>query len=187
MNKLIFFGLIYFIHCNLLSQTNTKSDETAVKKSYKITVDKFLKDKSIPQLYKDLYNNKVKPPDDDENLSLIDSIYSRGPAKGFYFLVITKTMKYADGAYAEPLGIAAKEFVEKNTTEFLSYFMYNKDLLTHEDFKNWAGTVYGEIQIDSEGSEQNAVNDLKTRMIKNCTGLSEEYKTKINEFIGLMK
>ena len=34
-----------------------------------------------------------------------------------------------------PLGIAAKEFVEKNTTEFLSYFMNNQDLLSNEDFK----------------------------------------------------
>lgn len=187
MNKLIFFGMILFINCNLWSQTNTKINQITANKNYKINVDKFLKDKSIPQLSKDLYNNKVKPTDNEENLSLIDSINSKGPAKGFYFLVITKTMKYADGAYAEPLGIAAKEFVEKKTTEFLSYFMCNRNLLTDKDFKNWATTVYGEIQIESEGSEQKAVNDLKFRMLNNCIGQSEKYKTKIDEFIRLMK
>ena len=186
MSKLIIVGLIFLLSCNTNSQTNSKVVKT-VDKSYKISVDRFLLDKSIPQISKDLYLEKVKPTDNNETLSLIDSINSTGQARGFYFMVITKSMKYADGAYAEPLGIAAKEFVEKNTTEFLSYFMNNQDLLSNEDFKNWASSVYGEIQIDSEGSEQNAVNDLQAKMKNNCKGQTKKYITKIDEFIGLMK
>lgn len=172
--------------CNSNSQTNLKVDKT-VDKSYKISVGRFLLDKSIPQISKDLYLGKIKPTDNDENLALIDSINSTGQARGFYFLVITKTMKYADGAYAEPLGIASKSFVENNTIEFLSYFLANKDFLTNEDFKNWARSVYGEIQIDSEGSEQEAVTDLKTKMLTNCQGSSVDYQHSIERFIDLMK
>lgn len=172
--------------CNSNSQITSKVNKT-VDNSYKISVDRFLLDKSIPQISKDLYLEKVKPTDNNETLALIDSINSIGLARGFYFLVITKTMKYADGAYSEPLGLAAKEFVEKNTTEFLSYFMNNQDFLSNEDFKNWSNSVYGEILIDSEGSEQNAVYDLQFKMINNCKGYSKEYKAKIDEFIRLMK
>lgn len=186
MNKIILYGFFLLISYNIRPQSN-EMHNISIKKDYKITVDKFLNDKGICQRAKDLYNNKVKPSDDEDDLSLIDSLNSKGAAKGFYFLVITKTMKYADGAYAEPLGIVAKSFAESNTIEFLSYFIENKDLLTNEDFKNWARTVYGEIQIDSEGSEQKAVSDLKTKMTNNCKNLSEEYKTRIDKFIGLMK
>lgn len=186
MSKLIIVGLIFLLSCNSNPQTNSKVVKT-VDKSYKISVDRFLNDKNIPQLSKDLYLGKVRPTDNEENLSLIDSINSSGQARGFYFLAITKSMKFADGAYSEPLGIAAKAYVEDNTIEFLSYFIDNKDKLTEEDYKNWANFVYGEIQIESEGTEQKAVNDLKAKMINNCKDLSEEYKTRIDKFIGLMK
>lgn len=185
MSKLFIVGLFFLMSCNANSQSNSKVDKT-VDNRYKISVDRFLTDKSIPQLAKDLYCEKVKPTDNNETLALIDSINSTGQARGFYFLVITKTMKHADGAYAEPLGIAAKEFVEKNTIEFLSYFMNNPNLLSKEDFKTWASSVYGEIQIESEGAEQKAVNDLLYIMKSNCKGQPKEYKTKIDEFIRLM-
>lgn len=168
------------------SQTNSTVD-ISLNKNYKISVDKFLNDKNISQLAKDLYVGKIRPADSDENLSLIDSINSKGQARAFYFLVITKTMEYADGSYAEPLGLAAKAFVEKNTTEFLSYFKDNSDILTNKDYENWARLVYGEIQIDSEGSEQKAVADLETKMIANSKGLLVDYKQKIEKYIRLMK
>jgi len=186
MNKLIIIGLIFLVSCNSTSQTNQKVDKK-VNKNYRILVDKFLINKNISQLAKELYLGKVKPTDNEENLALIDSINSSGNARGFYFLVITRTMEHADGSYAEPLGIAAKEFVENNTIEFLSYFIDNKDLLTSKDFANWSRSVYGEIQIDSEGSEQKAITDLKTKMITNCQGLSIDYKDNIMKFIGLIK
>ena len=182
MNKLTILGLLFLISCNSISQPNLGKEN-----NYIISVDKFLIDKNISQLAKDLYLGKVKPTNSNDNLALIDSINSSGKARQFYFLVITKTMEHADGAYAEPLGMAAKEFVEKNTVEFLLYFKSNPDLLTEKDFVNWALMTYGEIQISSEGSEQETINDLKSKMTSNCTGLSFDYKTEILKFIGLMK
>jgi len=155
--------------------------------NYRIDVQSFLRDEKITQLAKDLYQEKVRPNDSNENLSLIDSINSTGKARGFYFIVITKTMKYADGAYSEPLGIAAKQYVEKNTVEFLSYFFENENLLTKQDLYNWASLVYAEIQIGSEGKEENAVNELKTKMIRNCKGLPSKFNKITEEFIGRMK
>lgn len=178
-------ALIFGMSCNMNPQTNSKADKTA-NSSYKISVDRFISDKNIPQIAKDLYYEKVKPTDNDATLALIDSISSTGQAQGFYFLVATKTMKHADGAYSEPLGIAAKEFVENNTIKFLSYFMNNPNLLSKEDFKSWANSVYGEIQIESEDSEQKAVKDLRQVMRNNCKGQPESYRAKIDEFIGLL-
>ena len=168
------------------SQSNTNGGKSAEIK-FKITIDRFLKDKTIPQLAKDLYQEKVKPTDNFGNIALIDSLNSTGYARGFYFLVITKTMKSSDGAYAEPLGIAAKEFVEKNTNEFVSYFINNPGLLCTDDLKNWASFVYSEIQISSEGSEQKAINDFKIKIRKNCKRLSKRHIKKANEFIELIK
>ena len=161
--------------------------DNTLNKSYRISIDNFLKDKNISQLAKDLYVGKIKPTDNNAHLSLIDSINSKGTARSFYFLVITKTMQYADGAYTEPLGIAAKAFVENNTTEFLSYFKVNSDILTNEDLETWAHSVYGEIQIDSEGTEQKAVADLKTKMLANSKELLDDNKQIIEKFIRLMK
>jgi hypothetical protein len=169
-----------------VSLTNAQNSSNLID-NYRIDVQSFLRDKKITQLAKDLYLEKVRPTDSNENLSLIDSINSNGKARGFYFIVITKTMKYADGAYSEPLGIAAKQYVENNSLEFLTYFFENDDLLTTQDFYNWASLVYGEIQIDSEGKEKNAVNELKTNMINNCKGLPIKYIKRIDEFIGRMK
>lgn len=186
MNKSIIVVLIFMASCSSYSQHNNKNDKN-LHKNYKIEVNSFLDDKNISQLAKDLYSGKVKPTDSDENLALIDSINSVGHARGFYFLAITKTMQYADGTYSEPLGIATKEFIVNNTVEFLSNFKDNPDLLTNNDFENWARTTYGEIQISSEESEQKAVSDLETIMIANCQGLSKEFKDKALEFTRLMK
>jgi hypothetical protein len=184
MNKLTIVGLIFLMNCNLNSRSQQR-DKNAIL-SYKISVDTFMADKSIPQLAKDLYLGKLKPTDDEANLVLIDSINSKEQARVFYFLVITKIMGFADGSYSESLGGAAKEFIENNTIEFLSYFKNNKDLLTDKDFANWARMVYGEIQIEDEGSEQKAVKDIETKMITNCQGFSTDYKDNIVKFIGLM-
>lgn len=119
MNRLIILGLIFLMSCYSSTQTNLKADNYS-EKDYKITIDKYLNDKNINQLSKDLYLGKIKPTENRDNLALIDSINTNSYARPFYFLVITKTMKYADGSYAEPLGIAAKAFVENNTYEFLS-------------------------------------------------------------------
>lgn len=171
-------------HAN--SQT-TAGGEIPADPRYRISVDRFLSDPRIPQIAKDLYREKATPTDNFEWLSLIDSLHSTGEARGFYFLVITRTLKHADGAFAEPLAMAAREFVGKNTIGFLSYFLNNPDLLSGRDFTDWAVLVYSDIKIDSENSEQQAVIDLQSKMQNNCKGQATPYFTKIDEFIGRMK
>jgi hypothetical protein len=69
-------------------------------------------------------------------------------------------MTEADGAYAESLGIMAKQFVETRAKEFIKYFR-NESLLTDKDFDDWAKTVAGEIEISSSGREKEELKVLR--------------------------
>jgi hypothetical protein len=72
-------------------------------------------------------------------------------------------MDEADGAYAEPLGMMGKQFVETRTLDFVGYFD-EEQLLTDTDLEQWAKTVAGEIQISSEGREKEELNSLTNKM-----------------------
>jgi hypothetical protein len=141
----------------------------------------YISHKSIPQVCKDLYTGKRKPADDSDILSLMDSIFtSNKEAAPFYFLTLTRTMDKADGAYAEPLGMMAKSFVETRTKEFIDYFM-KEPLLTTENFNDWARFVAGEIQISSAASDKQ-FGKLKAKLKSNCAGCGAKEKQLLNSF-----
>jgi len=54
MNRLIFLCLIILTSCTTKSQTKSTAD-ISLRKSYRISIDNFLKDKNISQSAKDLY------------------------------------------------------------------------------------------------------------------------------------
>jgi len=147
----------------------------------------YLTHKQIPQVCKDLYNGKRQPSDEVDILSLLDSIFTSNiETKPFYFLTITKTMEKADGAYAEPLGMMGKQFVEKRTTEFVDYFI-NNSLLTDKDFEEWAKTVAGEIQISADGHEKEELERLKEKMKLNCDNCNGRQNKVVINFLEKVK
>jgi hypothetical protein len=147
----------------------------------------YLSHRQIPQVCKDIYNKKRLISDDNEVLALIDSIFTpNNETRPFYFLTLTQTMEKADGAYAEPLGIMGKDFVEKRTKEFLNYFI-NEPMLTNEDFDEWVSTVVGEIQISAEGHEKKEADNVKKKMFANCSDCNEQQKLKLENFTKQIK
>lgn len=71
----------------------------------------YIAHQGIPQSCKDIFKSIRKPADDPEGLALLDSILtSNDETRPFYFLTVTRTMEKADGAFAEPLGVVAKQF-----------------------------------------------------------------------------
>lgn len=186
MYKLILLCVLLILSCS--SNLHKERELNSLKNDrYRILIEKSLKDESVIQFAKDLYLGRVKISDNAVSLSLLDSLNSNFTTRGFYFLVVTKSLKLSDGSFGESLGITCKSFVENNTIEFLSYFKENKDLLSDLDFKNWAIKVYGEIKIDSEGLEQKAILDLKEKMVSNSKDLTLNEIKKVEEFISFMK
>jgi hypothetical protein len=107
----------------------------------------YLSDKEIPQVFKDVFQQRRRLDDDEKTLAIIDSLSSIDKKRHpFYFVLVTRTMWWADGAFAEPLGMAAKDYVESNTQQFLDYFSV-EPVLTTFDFEQWAKQTLGEILI----------------------------------------
>lgn len=137
----------------------------------------------IPQVCKDLFSGVRQPSDEIDVLSLLDSIFTTNDeTRPFYFLTITRTMEKADGAYAEPLGMMGKQFVEIRTKEFVDYF--NKEiLLTDKDFEEWAKKVAGEIEISADGKEKEELEKLRSKMKLNCQSCDEGQSKILNDFV----
>jgi PP-loop superfamily ATP-utilizing enzyme len=91
-------------------------------------------------------------------------------------------MDEAYGAYAEPLGMMGKQFVETRTLDFVGYFD-EEQLLTDTDLEQWAKTVAGEIQISSEGREKEELNSLTNKMKVNCNSCTERQVKILNDFV----
>jgi hypothetical protein len=142
----------------------------------------YITHKNIPQVCKDLYSGKRKPADESDILSLMDSIFTATKETApFYFLTLTRTMAKADGAYAEPLGMMTKSFVETRTKEFVDYFI-NEPLLTTENFTEWARFVAGEIEIASGGSEKEGFIKLRDKLKSNCAGCDAKETQLLSSF-----
>ena len=95
-------------------------------------------------------------------------------------------MERADGAYAEPLGIMGKEFVERKTKEFVDYFL-NNSLLTDKDFEEWEKTVAGEIEISADGKEKEELERLREKMTSNCGDCNNRQSKLIDTFLNRVK
>jgi len=157
------------------------SDETIGNR----TLKDYLSDEKIPQTFKIVFQQRKNPDVDEKTLAIIDSLFSTDKERlPFYFLLVTRTMRWADGAFAEPLGMAVKEYIESNTQQFLTYFS-TEIVLTQFDFKQWAKTTLYEILIDSEENLEELEN-TRNMMKKNCKGCSFEKIKMIDTFIEYM-
>lgn len=169
------------------SNTMSKPDSTALQTFAGRPISFYLAHPQIPSIAKDLYLQKVSVTAEGNILALMDSVFSpNNETAPFYFLVITQTMEKADGAYSEPLGMMAKEYVETNPSEFLGYFM-NEPLLIDKNFDEWARCVAGEIMIAMEGQEMAELSKVTDRMKSNCTDCSSQARQKLDDFVARVK
>lgn len=149
--------------------------------------DKFLKDPSTPAIAKELYNNTYKLQSDDP-LSLLEYLESEEDDKRtFYFRVITNMKKIADGAVAEGLGGTGKEYIEKNTKEFASYFD-EKNCFTDQDLSTWADIVMLEFSLLAENEFDKAlVEDYNKQLLQNCKDCSASQQATLAKFTKLLE
>ncbi len=180
--------LVFIILFGLNAGASAQIDSSIIRQHFAgHSISYFLKHDQIPQVCKDLFLKKRAPIDDSDILSLMDSIFTNNnDTRPFYFLTITQTMEKADGAYAEPLGMMAKSFVEKRTKDFIGLFE-NESLLTKRDFDEWAMSVAGEIEIMSEGKEQLEIANVQSKMILNCSDCTDTQKKLILDFITTVR
>ena len=121
--------------------------------------------------------------DDNKMLSITDSLFSTNPDKDFfYFIVFTKSLNGADGFYSEAAGVKATEFVTKKTEWFADYFNIGPTL-TEADMQRWANAIVGEIQIEKEGEEAKAIDELEFQLRKNIRTRRKEYSFVIDKLI----
>jgi hypothetical protein len=180
----------------LITKDSIKITKPEIERNKEITefdefygrkISYYLSHSEIPLVCKEIFLKKRKVSDDNEVLALMDSLFTKNnETRPFYFLTLTRTMEKADGAYAEPLGIMSKKFVENHTKEFFDYFI-NEPLLSQNDFKEWALTVIGEIKIVAENNEREEFESLKTIMTNNCSECDLKQKEKLNEFLKLIE
>jgi hypothetical protein len=172
-----------FISVQCVAQTSSKTNDPILSGH---PISFYMAHKEIPQICKDVYTGVRQPSDEVDVLSLLDSIFTKNKETApFYFLTITRTMEKADGAYAEPLGMMGKHFVETRTKQFIDYFE-NESLLTSHDFNEWASTVSGEIEILSDNEEQE-FDKMKEKVKSNCASCNAKQLQRMNAFLEKVK
>ncbi|MBB6613162.1 hypothetical protein H7F15_19135 [Pontibacter sp. Tf4] len=151
------------------------------------TLQEHLADPFIPLLFKDIFQKKVELQDDDQTLAIPDSLFSKDKERHpFYFTLVTRTIWWADGAFAEPLYSTMKEYVESNPQQLIGYFR-TASFLTEADFNNWADGVAMEVGAEFEKKEREEIARIEERMIRNCTGCNAEELTVLKKFIEKIK
>ena len=152
--------------------------------------DRFLKDVSVPEIAKKLYNDTYKLKN-DEPLILLEKLKSNNKEERmFYFRVITNSYKISDGAYSESLGNIGKEYVENKTNEFVEYFD-NKECFTDEDLETWADIVLLEIQLEQDNVEKTKEEHIIYGYCRKLKKQSENYpatqKVTISKFTKILE
>ncbi len=147
--------------------------------------DNFIADKKTPKLAKDIYLDKDWDLSNDNGaLALLDSLTAKNKtSRPFYFKVVTKTYKKSDGYFAEGLGFAGKEYVEKNTKEFASNFE-NENCFTNKDLETWADIVLLEIQLEQDNVDSTKEEHIIYSYCRKLKRQSENYPAKQKETIS---
>lgn len=140
----------------------------------------YLRDPSVSENAKSFYQGKFTASDDERTESIIDSLHtSNSRTRPFYIFLVSKMLPKADGALAELLGLACKEYTEQNPNA-LMMFLYSKDA-DSVFFENWVGAIAGEFQIECERKEYHCVDSSFKVALRNCSpgqrkNLSSFYK-----------
>ncbi|MFD2247114.1 hypothetical protein [Pontibacter ruber] len=150
------------------------------------TLQEHLADPLIPLLFKDIFQKKAELQDDQAH-AIPDSLFSKDKERHpFYFTLVTRTIWWADGAFAEPLYSTMKEYVESNPKQLIEYFR-TAPYLTEADFNNWADGVAMEVGVEFENKERVEIGQIEERMVRNCTGCNREELSVLKKFIEKVK
>ena len=177
------------------TQTTQRKDTVVTQKDaittiHKSDFEKLLKDPKTPKMAIELYKNKYQMKNDNEPLELFDYLERGNIAERmFYFKAITNSYIISDGAYAEGLGCYGKEYVEKKTCLFASYFD-NKECFSDEDLDRWVNIVVGEFEIDGEIEtgkyDKTIVVEFNKKLKENCKNATTNQKVTIEKFCKLL-
>jgi hypothetical protein len=167
------------------TSTIKRFDQTGLIKN--TSLEQYLADDKIPHRFKELVKTDGKSLTDNFE-ALNDSLFSRDSERHpFYFWLFTQAIRISDGAATEPMGIAAKNYVERETETFLSYFAGDNSL-TSSDFENWVTLIVGEIAISAENAERQEIDNLIETIRRNCTDCPQNYFELIDRFeLEIMK
>lgn len=142
----------------------------------------YMNERKIPLFVKEVYAGKKQPSDDEQTMGMLDSLVTNNVlTRPFYFVTITKTLRKADGAYAEALGITAKDFVLRYPRFFVSYFNMKSNSM-QQDFKQWSGLIAGELLIENENAAVATGEKYGRLLNNNCNKCTASQRRKLTAF-----
>jgi len=180
-----------FLCCNSSDKKNSVDTsvaskiDTASTNSDRWNFDKYLNDTHVSALAKNIFLQKDWDLKDTKILAFLDSLTAKDKqARPFYFSIVTKTIKKADGYYTESLISKGKEYIEHNTKEFLNYFV-GENSFTPQQFDDWARIVGMELSQIAFNGDSTALNKtiIKLLTLKKIDrfGLARSVRYKIAE------
>jgi hypothetical protein len=120
-------------------------------------------------------------------LSIPDKLFTSDPRDQlFFFLVFTTSLGGTDGFYTEAVNAAAYDFILENPFTFSEYFS-SIFLLEKEDLKNWASSIYGEIQLSNEGQEREMIDALEKKLVEKFRSLALEFPSPLSDLLNELK
>jgi hypothetical protein len=152
------------------------------------TVTDYLADPKIPRMFKDIFLQEHSLDDNEETLALTDSLSSADTERHpFYFVLATRALWWSDGAFSEPLAMAARKYVEANTQQFLNYFS-TEQVLTESDFMQWSRFTLYDMRMEWETMENAGehIENQRKRMKENCPDCPPEKLKLIDSFVNYM-
>lgn len=163
-------------------------NDTAQYSPFEAKITAALQDASVPTYFKEVYKaGKLLPcRDDNEILAICDSLSSSNSEHAyFYFMLFTKSLKSADGFYAEAVCGYSYSFLLEHTEAFADYFN-RSDQLTEENLAEWAICAYGEIAISEEQRER-ALSHYKAMLNNQVQQYRKEYWPIMDRFVAYLQ
>jgi hypothetical protein len=149
-----------------------------------------LNDPSVLPIVKEIYQDKpwkLSSQNADLLSALLDSLPRMPePDRAFYFVVIAKTLDKADGAYAEALGYAGKEYIDNNLPEFLNYFI-GEGKLPSIYLQKWSGIVSNEVELLKVNQDAKILTKLPKLYDAKCKDCRSQQKAVLKEFLDRVK
>src|SRR5687767_10159594 len=189
----IHFVLIFLtiLSCSSAGNPTNKAGQNIRKQSFqsRCGFNRFLSDPSTPPLAKSIFlNQEFVFTNEEESLALLDSLQARDRiSRQFYFKVITIAYPKSDGSFSEAMGMAAKEYVEKNSKEFAGFFD-SADCFSTTDLETWADIVLLEMKILSEDvHDTSAIDNFINTIEYTCKSCSQNQKETIDRFAEILR
>lgn len=189
MKTVFLFPILLFCSCALFPKNGQQKhmekqfepEKTQTVSPHQKELNNAYDNAAIDDYYKEIYKKEMLvPAEDGKMLSITELLFSSaGEYDLFYFVVFTKSLNGADGAYAEAAGNAALRFVNERTALFAEYFSSNLAKLKSNDLDKWAYFIKSEIAIAHEGNETAAINELEKQWKKNVQNSSQEQQAVI--------